>query len=313
MIKRILFLFSFVACSVILTAQDSTQIQKPLLSKKGEAILPQAKEWGISIDATPVFNYINNLGKNFTNRVPTITGKYFKDAHTAYRVAAHVGITNTTTRSQARDRSIAPGGSGQIFPVSEPTKENVWKRSGTAFGVSAGIEKRRGNTRLQGFYGAEAGIYISSSKDKFSYGNQLSTTGNAVDVSSTDDAMTSAAFGNANNVDSAVAIYSKIGSARITERKNGTSFTFGARAFAGAEFFVLPKLSIGAEFGWGLSFTSYGRSLTSYESKGTSSTGDIIVAPTTIENKKGSEFKLDTNSLNALWGNSAVIKVCLYF
>lgn len=307
MIKRILT-FSCLVISFALNAQDSTTI---LLSKKGEAILPETKDWCIGVDATPVFNYIANIGKGFSNNIPTITGKYFKDAHTAYRVNVRFGVTNITTRSMVQDRGVTAGGANQIFPLAEYKKENVWKRTGTAIGVSAGIEKRRGKTRLQGFYGGELGVYFASSKDKFTYGNVLSTTGTAVDVSS-DDAMTSSVLGNANNVDSTVAIYSKIGSARVTERKNGLTFTFGARAFAGAEYFVLPKLSIGAEFGWGLAFTSYGRSITKYESKGTTDNG-IAVNPTTVERKNGSTLKLDNSSLNTLWGSSATLKVCLYF
>lgn len=307
--KRI-FIFSLLIISFALNAQDSTNV---LLSKRGEPILPEAKDWGIGVDATPVFNYIANLNKGiYEKNLPTITGKYFKDAQTAYRVSVRFGVTNTTTRSMVRDRSLTPGGSNQVYSIAEYKKENIWKRTGTAVGVSAGIEKRRGKTRLQGFYGGELGLYFSSLTDKFSYGNALTTTGTAVNVSS-EDAMTHDVFGSANNIDSLVSIYSKIGNARITERKNGLTFTFGARAFAGAEYFVLPKLSIGAEFGWGLSFTSYGQSVTEYESKGTSSAGSVMVAPTTVTSKKGSKFALDNSSVNALWGSAAILRVSFYF
>src|SRR5687768_8971920 len=74
-------------------AQETTG----LTSKKGEAILPEAKDWAISFDAVPFLNYVGNLfsGATGSNTSPgaswvnpgtmTITGKMFKDEKTAYR------------------------------------------------------------------------------------------------------------------------------------------------------------------------------------------------------------------------------------
>jgi len=305
---------------------SATGFSQDLTSKKGEPILPQEKDWGLGIDATPFLNYLGNFfGKSSNNTAPsfnfissgqTISGKYFKTATTAYRAALRIGFGSNTTRSQVTDRGVAAG-TTLIFPVAVPTKENVWTRSGTAIGLSAGIEKRRGKTRLQGIYGAEAGFYISSSKDKFTYGNALSTsTVTSVDVDPT-DAMSSSSYGSANNIDTAASskIQGAIGSARIIERKNGVAFSFGLRAFIGAEYFIFPKMSIGGEFGWGLGATLVGRVTTTYESKGKSSNAgaDVVVAPTTIQGPKSGSVKLDTDNINSVWGPSAVLKFNLYF
>ena len=45
---------------------------------------------------------------------------------------------------------------------------------------------------------------------------------------------------------------------RTVETKNGATFTLGARAFIGAEYFILPKMSLGAEYGWGIGLSTTG-------------------------------------------------------
>ena len=52
------------------------------------------------------------------------------------------------------------------------------------------------------------------------------------------------------------------------ESKSGRSFGVGLRAFVGCEFFIAPKISLGAEFGWGLGFQTMGASVTTTESVG---------------------------------------------
>ncbi len=38
-----------------------------LTSKKGEPILPEANDWAISMDATPIFNFVGNAFNGNTN------------------------------------------------------------------------------------------------------------------------------------------------------------------------------------------------------------------------------------------------------
>ena len=47
-------------------------------------------------------------------------------------------------------------------------------------GLGAGLEKRRGNGRLQGIYGADALIWSQGGKSKYEYGNALSASGTVV-------------------------------------------------------------------------------------------------------------------------------------
>lgn len=294
-----------------------------LTSKKGEPILPEAGDWGIAIDATPFLDYFGKIGSgsntaptwNFFSTPQVISGRYFKDAQTVYRGSLRIGLTSNTTRTMVSDilktNAIQPTANG--YPNALPMVENKWKRSNTVIGLAGGIEKRKGKTRLQGYYGGEAGIYINMMKDKFTYGNALAATTTSslnVNVTSADDfgATASNYVTGANSV-----ISGAIGAARATEIKHGTVFSFGVRGFIGAEYFVLPKMSIGGEFGWGIGLSTTGKGESEWESIGNSGSGNNSVGSTTIEESKTGSFTLDTDGKNSVWGPSGAIRLNLYF
>ncbi|MCW3076194.1 MAG: hypothetical protein JWO32_803 [Bacteroidetes bacterium] len=294
-----------------------------LTSKKGEPILPEAGDWGLAIDATPFLNYAGNFfGKTANNTAPTwgffttaqtITGKYFKDAQTAFRGSVRIGINSNSVRNMTTDRGAVTSGTAAVYPSSQPMKENVWKRSNTVIGLAGGIEKRKGKTRLQGYYGGEVGIYLNMMKDKFTYGNALVAPGagvtNPVSVTNSD------AFTGVTNIDVAPPIQGVAGSARATQIKNGTVFSFGVRGFVGAEYFILPKMSLGGEFGWGIGLSTTGASTTSWESVGQSGSAgsNATVGTTEIKGSKQGGFSLDTDGKNSVWGPTGALRLNLYF
>ena len=182
-----------------------------LKSKKGENYLPEANDWAISFNANGVFNYVGNLfNGNTDNIAPTVgnvtansfVGKKFIDAKSAYRVVANVGFgSNNLTNG------TVPGGSNFA----------TYKASTLNLNLGLGKEWRRGSTRLQGFYGADALIGFASEK--------WSETNNTV----------------ANGT-----------------YKAGTSFNLGVNGFIGAEYFIFPKMSIGAQYNYGLQVAANG-------------------------------------------------------
>lgn len=289
--------------------------QDGLTSKKGEPILPEAGDWAIGIDATPFLNYAGNFfGKNNANTAPTwnfqswnsmILGKYFVEEKKAYRAGIRLGFGNNTVREMVADRSKAPA-TLTVFPTADPMVENTWKRSQRNIGLTGGLEIRKGKTRLQGYYGGEIGLYLAGGKDKFTYGNALNPNNTPAVVVTNDDA-----FVGANNINAAPPIQGVIGSARATEIKWGSTFGFGLRGFIGAEYFILPKMAIGGEFGWGLMFSSTGKSKTTWESIGNSSSP--TVGTTTIEGSKSGSFGIDTDNMNNLFGPAASLRLTLHF
>jgi hypothetical protein len=303
--KKLLVFISLLTAAGV-RAQDLT-------SKEGAPILPQAKDWSIGLDAT---RFIKDFSFGFVSTAQAIQVKYMKDPQTAYRMGVRIGVNDWTTKAMVDDR-VAASNSVAAYPAAVVMKENTWKKSATAVGLSFGIEKRRGVTRLQGIYGAELAVYLSTSKDKFSYANALnaSTSGQIV-VDSVGDAISSPYFGSANNIDNAPKIQGVTGLARVKERKNGMAFSLGARAFIGAEYFVLPKMSLGGEFGWGFGFSTTGRTETTLESIGQSNNqGASIpsVKQTTIDGGVSRHFGLDTDNMNMIGGLSASLRLNLYF
>jgi hypothetical protein len=315
----------------------SSVFAQDLTSKKGEPFLPEAGDWAVSIDATPFLNYAGNFfGKTTANAAPTfnfmngnnmIVGKYFKDATTAYRVGLRLGFGNATEK---RNVAALPS-SANPYPTGPTTVENKYSRATTNVGVSVGMEKRKGKSRLQGFYGADAGIFIGSSKDKYSYGNALSA------ISGTGSVNVASADGFGSDIDATVAgtqyanVYDNLSSAynfpnfsggstanpasaRMTEKKSGVSVSFGVRAFIGAEYFILPKVSLGGEFGWGLGLSMTGKSTTTWESIGvTTGSSAASVGSTEVVGGKSSTFGLDTDGRNGVFGPSASLRLALHF
>lgn len=304
--KSLLIASVFAASSVF--AQDLT-------SKKGEPMLPEAGDWAISFDAMPFVNYFgnmfngttgNSLSGNYSNGYPwAIRGKMFKDEKTAYRAGIRLGMSSNTYTALVDDASdnastaTPPPGT---FPDAPVTVEDELKMNTNNIVLTGGIEMRRGKTRLQGYYGGELLINLSGAKNTMTYGNALSTsTTNPIAVS----AATStdwAAYG-VNNLGTFNGV-----SSRKTEWKSST-FGFGLRGFIGAEYFVLPKIAVGIEYGWGFGLSSTKTSYTE-EAMGADFNGDNVTASNTVETKvKG--MRLDTDILGQ--ANNASLNVTFHF
>jgi hypothetical protein len=252
----------FVASLFLATA---TFAQDGLTSKKGEAYLPEAGDYVIGFDGTPFLNYAGNLLNGsqdndldatwLQGNTQTLVGKMYKDANTAYRGKLRIGLGSTTAKGDA------------YGPENEFMDET--KNSNMNITLGAGIEKRKGNTRIQGFYGAEAMLMLASGSTSFEYGQALSADNPA---------------------------------SRETENKFGSTFGFGARAFAGVEWFIAPKVSLAAEYGWGLMFQSIGNGENTSEAF-----VDGAVESTTVETGGFSTFGIDTDN------NGGAISILFHF
>jgi hypothetical protein len=292
-------------------------------SKNGEAYLPQSGDWAIGIDARPFLNYFGNLigggqnaniapGWNYLTNNQTITGKYFAEDNMAYRASLRIGFGSMSGSAMVADRSVDPV-TPSPWPGDASEVENTFKLGSTNIGLAVGMEKRRGFGRLQGFYGAELGFSLASTKETYTYGNALtaSTSGVNVDVTAADD-MTVGAGGT-----TMVADVDGQGNAitgRATEFKGGSMFSFGLRAFIGAEYFVLPRLAIGGEFGWGLGFASIGASSTSFEVEGLANGATVeTIENRTTEGTKTSMFGVDNDNMNGAFGPAGSLRMTFHF
>ncbi|MBN8694210.1 MAG: hypothetical protein J0L69_13530 [Bacteroidetes bacterium] len=282
-----------------------------LTSKKGEPILPEAEDWSIGVDATPFLNYVGNMfGKTANNVAPTwnnyganqtIVGKKFKDAQNAYRAIVRIGYSNQSWKNEIA-KPVASTSTPPTFPNKPEMVEDKYSRSSTFVGVGVGMEKRKGKTRLQGFYGADVFIWFSSSKDKFKYGNDLvqqnaaSTIDPDVDpVTHSTDWSTIPAAGLATANTGNTGLNAGAVQWRKLSEKSGGQFGLGVRAFIGAEYFILPKISLAGEFGWGVGVAMNLKSKTVYEAEGLNSAGDEVKGEIENTAKRGMQLILDTD------------------
>ena len=101
-----------------------------------------------------------------------------------------------------------------------PKVEDSRKDAYTNVTIGAGMEMRRGNGRLQGFYGAELMFMMGSTKTTYTYGNAYDFTNLPSQTHGTD------------------------GSSDVLEVKSGSTIGLGVRGFVGCEYFVAAKISI---------------------------------------------------------------------
>lgn len=311
---------SLLIASVFAVAAGSVSAQD-LTSKKGEPILPEAGDWALSFDATPFLNYFGQMFSNagataptagYTNGYPwSIKGKYFSDATTAFRGGLRIGFgsskwTNEIAQPQASTATPPE------YPNAGPMVEDEYKASYNGIVLTGGIEMRKGKTRLQGYYGGELIIGFTGTKDAYTYGNALSA-GNApdplVDVSNSTDWST---MGMAANI--VADPLGSAGGARITEKKVSNTM-IGLRGFIGVEYFIFAKISVGAEYGWGLGLMST-KTTTSTESNDIVPSSGAYAVGTSTKEVKTSSFAIDSdiqNNRTGLIGGSGSLNIIFHF
>lgn len=257
MIRRIytmLTLLLITAATAV--AQDATTTTGTVITnKKGEAYLPVTDEWALGVSANPFLDYLGNFMNGLTdgNSAPAFTfaanpsnniaifGKKMIDENTAWRARFNVSAINTINKNVVVADVI---NSNPAFPA---FAEDWQKIQSTTVVIAPGWEKRRGSTRLQGVYGGELVLGLNSVNRVYQYGNSI--TADFPEPNSTD-------FDGNLSTD---------GSIRVTENKSGMNFLVGARGFIGVEYFFVPKISIGGEFGYMIAWQYQGRGLQTTE------------------------------------------------
>lgn len=208
--KKIILTVATIFAFGVVSAQD-------LKSKKGENYLPEAGDWAISFNADGIFEYVGNaFNGNTNNNAPGVAqirnnafvGKKFTSDKNALRVVANLGF----------------GSNSNTTPNSVTGETDEIKTSGFDLQAGLGKEWRKGKTRLQGFYGADALVTVSSNT------NERTTTDTATGTF----------------IDS-------------EENKSGLALGLGVQGFLGAEYFIFPKFSLGAQYTYRVGFDLQGK------------------------------------------------------
>ncbi len=262
------FAQNITSSSTSTTSSNNNSNANGPVSKKGEFYLPESGDWAVSFDAAPFFTYFGNMfngtigngapqASYLTNYPVAIAGKYFMDDETAVRAKLRIGMVTVTDREYVEDETSTETPPAEV--------EDIEKVSNTNIVLGGGIEKRKGDTRLQGVYGGEMLISYASTKTTYEYGNE---------VNADNDEYTNT-FGQPRG---------------LVLDKPGAQIGFGVRGFIGAEYFVLPKMSIGAEYGWGIGIASTGEGTTETEAW-----DGAAIETTTVNTAKDGVFTVDTD------------------
>ncbi len=235
--KKINLLLLAIIFSFSATAQDTDgEGETEKKATDMDKILPASGDYAIGFDATPLFNFalnaVNIMGNTGTTAQhpgyvsgfnQTLIGKYFVDQSTAYRIT--LGINSSSTATTIFDDHPYDSSGGEPLEV-----ENVTKNRSMNVSIGGGLEKRRGYGRLQGFYGGEAILGFNSSATINEYGIEM-------DSATVNDG------------------HIPPPAKRTLKEKDGLGFSIALRGFVGVEYFFLPKMAVGAEFGWGFMYS----------------------------------------------------------
>jgi hypothetical protein len=267
--KRISAIVALFLVAFSMNAQDVT-------TKNGKEILPVAGEIALGVNAAPFVNALmNTFNGNTNNQFATsnkflsstaIVGKYMLSDNSAIRVAL-----GTSTATDV-DRRL-------VFDDASTNPDDMVTDARTAnssfYKLHLGYEMRRGNSRVQGYYGADLRFQVQGSNTKYSYGNGFAQ--NNVTPTFFDS------WGNDRN-----------DGARLTNTYGTRTLNLGLRGFVGVEYFVAPKISLGTEFGWGMYYNqnvTAGQNTYEYYEM---STGNVIIDEVNAMNSRSSDNRFST-------------------
>lgn len=232
-------------------AQDNNE--KNTQGKALKQYLPEKGDWGIGVDVVPLLKYIgtafhdasgkpNDLnglggtpftkGSNFEKGNKTlmpdisIMGKYFLTNKFALRANIGLKVSAETKRTYFPDDKAAI-----LDPLSEDKVVNKIRNRKNGISIMLGGEYRKGERRVQGVFGAGILFACMNDKVKYNYGNSL-TDINQKPTGSVDPP---------NN--SPVPNDYRL----LTIYNTGANFYTGLTGSAGVEWFLAPKISLGAE------------------------------------------------------------------
>lgn len=212
--------------------------------------LPEAGDWALGIDVVPVlryignaFNgntnnqYIDNLGgepfvnqnKHFNSRqlMPdvSIQGKYMITDE--WGVRANVGLM---FRSIYDNRYATDDKAAALNPLSNDKVVDKARYRKNGMSIMAGGEYRKGTKRVQGVFGMGVLFAFQNDNTTYTYGNEMTD----INQQPTTAFQTSDVYDNNNY--------------RLTKTNgDGSDFYVGITGSAGIEWFVAPKISLGAE------------------------------------------------------------------
>lgn len=216
--------------------------------KQQKQYLPEEGDWALGIDVVPILKYIGNAfnGTDGSNGLDHVGGTPFTSGHFGnqglmptvsimgkymltdeWAVRANVGLMI----SSANDKAYSPDDKALLTnPFSEAKVVDGARYDRNGMSMLLGAEYRKGARRIQGVFGAGLLFAFQNSKETYSWGNALTEI---------NQSPTSHAFANMPNLPT--------GYRALKQNGAGSDFYLGLTGSAGIEWFVAPKIALGAE------------------------------------------------------------------
>ena len=206
--------------TVSLRAQDEP-------AKEPKQYFPQAGSFGIGIDGGPIFDFIGNMfngtannGLNFNDN--RLYFRYFLTDQSAVRAVISIGNTKDVNRHYVQDDAALAAD-----PNSTKQLEDMHISKTRSYELRLGYQMFRDIWRLRGFFGGDIGYSYARTRDTYQYGNSMTAL---------NPNPSTALFGNA--------------AVRNLEVNNGPVNSIFVGLFTGAEYYIMPNVALGGEFGF---------------------------------------------------------------
>lgn len=245
--KKILLILLAGWVSLMQVRAQENQEQQPE-RKPAKEYLPKAGDWSVGVDVAPLLKYATTIFNrkqsdlNYLGGTPftkygklndlfdddqktlmpdvSIMGKYFLTNEFALRANIGLKVSSETKRFYVTDdKSAVEGGLNEEKVVDRIRN----RRNGVS--IMLGGEYRKGQRRVQGVFGAGLLFAFMNDKVMCKYGNELTSVNQHPTMSESEE-----------------------GAYRpLTKFNRGADFYMGLTGSAGVEWFMAPKVSLGAE------------------------------------------------------------------
>lgn len=282
-----LLLVAFVAIGNI-AAQDVEE----------KVYLPEAGDWAIGFDAKPLLNFVGNVFNGsfsntmddfgggeptldlnafnsqnssvFTSPTVSLMAKYMITDNLAFKTNVGILINNDKTAAYVRDDAAYV-----LDPLSEAKVADVCNQRNTGFSLLAGLEYRVGKKRVQGVFGGGLLVGVETQVTKYRYGNEMTELNQRPTTSG---------------------MVSPNSAYRPVKQYGGEpNVIAGLVGSAGVEWFVAPKIALGAEVSLCAAYTFNRQQYT--VSQGYNATLKAVEERVDLTTPATAEFSLGTKNL----------------
>lgn len=244
--KKISSIFFLLGISLFVLAQEETPAEEaPQPKKEASSFLPAEGDFAIGVDAMPYLEFLGNMFSGHDQRntlnvgQSTIYGKYYLNPDAALRAELFINKNTYNDVNYVQNDALFN---------SDPTAqvEDLRLTKYNSIGFGAGYQKYRGYGKLRGTYGVLASYYLNKYTTEYTWGNQMS-------ASNTNPTSTNWYGAGSNPAER-----------NLTEATYGNT-TLGLGLISGIEYFILPKICLGGEFGIYYNYTWNGQESYTYE------------------------------------------------